>query len=58
MPRKSYDTVKIKSLNRDKVLRRLKHIDEDMDSKVIELNLFGSLARGNYTEGRFKEIYR
>jgi predicted nucleotidyltransferase len=59
MPRKSYDIVKIKSLNRDKILRKLKHIAEgiiEKDPKVIELSLFGSLAQGNYTGGSDADI--
>jgi len=52
MPKKSYDTVKIKSLNKNKVLRKLKHVASGIikeESKVMEISLFGSLARGNYT---------
>ena len=52
MAEKSYDTVKIKSLNMDKVLRKLKHVARDIikkDPKVMEISLFGSLAKGNYT---------
>ena len=52
MAEKSYDTVKIKSLNKNKVLRKLKHIAGGIikeNPKVMEISLFGSLARGNYT---------
>ncbi|MGH7901489.1 MAG: nucleotidyltransferase domain-containing protein [Thermodesulfobacteriota bacterium] len=52
MPKKSYDTVKIKSLNKNKVLRKLTHVASGIikeESKVMEISLFGSLARGNYT---------
>ena len=52
MLKKSYDTVKIKFLNRDKVIRKLKHIAGGIieeNPKVMEVSLFGSLAKGNYT---------
>ncbi len=52
MPKRSYDTVKIKSLNKNKVLRKLKHVAGGIikeNPKVMEVSLFGSLAKGNYT---------
>ena len=52
MPKKSYDTVKIKSLDRAKVLNSLKKIARLILKKnpnVEEISLFGSVARGNYT---------
>ena len=51
-PKRSYGTVKIKSLNRNKVLRKLKHVARGIikeNPKVMEVSLIGSLAKGNYT---------
>lgn len=59
MLERSRDTVKIKSLDRDKVLRGLKYVAGGIikkDQTVIEISLFGSLARGNYTGGSDADI--
>ena len=52
MLEKSYDTVKIKSLDKNKVLRELKRVARGIikkDQAVVEISLFGSLAKGDYT---------
>ncbi|HLE24814.1 MAG TPA: nucleotidyltransferase domain-containing protein [Thermodesulfobacteriota bacterium] len=52
MAKKSYDTVRIKSLNKNKVLRKLRRVAGGIikeNPKVMEVSLFGSLAKGNYT---------
>ncbi len=52
MQKKSYDSVKIKSLSKKKVLKELKHIAKMVikeNPNVMELSLFGSLANEDYT---------
>jgi predicted nucleotidyltransferase len=59
MRKKSYGTVKIKSLDRAKAIKKLKRIARDImreDPNVMEVSLFGSLAKGNYTGGSDADI--
>lgn len=52
MLERSYDTVKIKSLDKNRILRKLRHIARGIikrDQVVVEISLFGSLAKGNFT---------
>lgn len=51
-PTPSFDSVKFISLNREDLLARLRAIAahiKSAESQVIEVRLFGSLARGDYT---------
>ncbi len=52
--------VRARFLNRDEILPRLKALAYDLLSSrddVLEVSLFGSLARGNYAPGSDADIY-
>ena len=52
--------VKVKFLNRDKILSRLVTLARQLLASrldVLEVSLFGSLARGNYAPGSDADIY-
>jgi predicted nucleotidyltransferase len=52
LPKQSYSSVKIISLNRDDVLARLRQIATRLQAEhpeVADVRLFGSLARGDQT---------
>lgn len=59
MPTRSSDTVKVRFLDRDRVVDELKRIALALAGEfpnVLEVRLFGSLARGNYAPGSDADV--
>lgn len=52
--------VKVRFLNRNEILPRLLHVANYLlasKPEIVEISLFGSLARGNYAPGSDADIY-